>query len=219
MAPAVVVQSDLLPILEMAARKLGLSVTPMATEQRFPESSYQSIAVSRTTLNQIVTYPAVAHTNYRGRLTTMPAKLNESDQRELQHQAIEAIGKNDLLGSFLIRFSSTGSLIEIAEGVTSEGLWSQEFATTSIFENAVRAVLDLPLGNGDMVESNWALINFNAPPELDMKQPYLHLFAHDPNYRIQKFSSHTGYVAITGKSDLWGKVTHAVDYLEGVIEE
>ena len=219
MGPVVAVESELLPILDIAVRRLGLSVVPRSIAQRFPEFSYQSIAVSRTTLNQIVTYPVVAHSNYRGRLATTPAKLTELEQKELQHQAIEAIGKRNLLGSYLIRFNSTGNLLEVLEGVTSEGLWSQEFSATSIFENAVRATFDLPLGNSEMTQLDWALINFSAPPKLDMKQPFLHLFAHDPNYRIQKFSSHTGYVAITGKSDLWAKATHAVDYLEGVIEE
>lgn len=219
MTSPVVVESELLPILEIAAHRLGLSVAERTIPQIFLESSYQSIAVSRTTLNQIVTYPVVTHSNYRSRLLTIPAKLTEPGREELQHQAIEVISKNGLVGSYLIRFTMAGEVLEVIEGVTSEGLWSQEFAATSIFENAVRTSHDLPLGNSQMIESDWAIMNFRAPLELDMKRPYLHLFAHDPNFRIQKFSSHTGYVAITGKTDLWAKVTHAVDYLEGVIDE
>ena len=219
MAPEVVVESELLPILDNAVRRLGLPVTERTIPQRFPESSYESIAISRTTLNQIVTYPLVSHSNYRGRLVTTPSRFTQSERVELQHRAIELIKKSDLVGSYLIRFTSAGEISEVIKGVTSESLWSEEFAATSTFENAVRASFDLPLGNSEMTESEWAIINFSAPLELDMKHPYLHLFAHDPNYRVQKFSSHTGYIAITGTSDLFSKVTHAVDYLEGVIDE
>lgn len=219
MAEEVVVEAELLPLLDVAMRRLGLSVSTRVIQQQFPESSYQSIAISRTASNQLVTYPVVSHTNHRGRLATVPTRLTESEREVLQHRAIETTSERNLLGTHLIRFNRDGEILNVIEGVTCEGLWSQEFSTTSLFENALRASLQLPLGNSEMIEKDWALINFSAPLNLDMKRPYLHLFAHDSNYRIQKLNSHTGYVAITDSKDLWSKAIHAVDYLEGVIDE
>jgi hypothetical protein len=62
-------------------------------------------------------------------------------------------------------------------------------------------------------------MNFDAPHNLDMQQPFKHLFAHEPGYRIVKATSHYGYVALQDCEDLFKKVAHAVDYLEGVVNE
>jgi hypothetical protein len=110
-------------------------------------------------------------------------------------------------------------LISIQEGLGEEVLWSVTFSITSVFENALRAAHKLPLGSPEQLEVNWIFARFDAPQHLDMQTPYLHLFAHEPRYRIRKLSSHSGYVALSNSSNLEEEVIHAIDYLEGVINE
>jgi hypothetical protein len=88
-----------------------------------------------------------------------------------------------------------------------------------VFENAVRSANQLPLGRTELLTQDFLVINFDAPRNLDMTAPFLHLFAHEPGYRIVKAASHSGYVALAGENNLFEKVCHAVDYLEGVINE
>jgi hypothetical protein len=105
------------------------------------------------------------------------------------------------------------------EGLGEEVLWSVTFSITSVLENALRASHKLPLGSPEQIEINWTIGRFDAPQHLDMQTPYLHLFAHEPRYRIRKLSSHSGYVALSNSSNLEEEVIHAIDYLEGVINE
>lgn len=219
MSSEVVAESELISFLEVASNRLGLKTKVLQQPRSHRQGDFLSIAVSRSLQGQMVTYPAVAHSNYRGRLLTSSRTPESLDLAAMQLAAMAEIAENNRIGTYLFIFGLDGKLLESGTGLTAESIWSQEFSYTSIFENAIRAAHDLPLGVSDSISSNWMVASFDAPRHLDMERPFLHLFAHEPRYRIQKFGSHTGYVAVSGVENLSEKVRHAVDYLEGVIDE
>ncbi|MFM1789019.1 MAG: hypothetical protein RLZZ12_368 [Actinomycetota bacterium] len=202
-----------------SANYLGIEINFKTESIRAAHENYLSIVTVKSANTQLAMYPAVEVSNYRDRLAIKPANLNEELLENLLIQVNLSAKSNSHDGVSTYIFSLAGELIEVSESITIESLWSLEFACTSIFENAVRAAHQLPLGKPDLKSKNWLVMNFLAPHNLDMKQPFKHLFAHEPGYRIVKATSHSGYVALQDCEDLFKKVAHAVDYLEGVINE
>ena len=218
MALPIEVESGLARFFPPIGERLGLPCKLIETNSLDRPARYLSVSVARSPHDQIVTYPAVEcalrNTGYSFQLFGDPevsAQL-QSQSIELLHAASGVVSANYI-------FDNSGTFIGEFRGVTRESIWSLEFAYISHFENALRATYDLPLGASHSITFPWYLLEFAAPPHLDMVRPYLHLFAHDPRYRIVKLSEFTGYVAIAGDGDLASSAQHAVDYLEGVIDE
>ena len=203
--------------LVRSANDLGIEINFKTESIRAAHNNYLAIVTVRSANTQLAMYPAVEVTNYRDRLAMKPAELDDNFLESLLVQVNLSTKGISQDGVSTHNFSLAGELMEVFESISIESLWSLEFARTSIFENAVRAAHQLPLGKPDLKCKNWLVMNFDAPPNLDMKQPFKHLFAHEPGYRIVKAASHSGYVALRDSEDLFEKVSHAVDYLEGVI--
>lgn len=119
------------------------------------------------------------------------------------------------------------SIRSIAIGVHDFGLWTIEGSRTSQYEQHLRAVLDLPLGDTAMMyESAVAAIVYPGEKR-DMYRPYLHLMARTPGLKIHQYRKSAGqegaiaHVSATGDDllDLRECVTHAVDYMSGEIDE
>lgn len=219
MSVAIKTEPGLSSIVNAAALRLGLEITVIEGENESPQLDHLSIAAVRSNKNQLVTYPIVAHEHYRNRLLTFPAQLDLKFASRLQEIVNEEVMRLKLFGGSIFYFDFNGDLIRTQRGVTSQTLWSEIFAVTSFSENVVRAAWDLPLGVSEMIESEWLVGSFEAPTNLDMTHPYLHLFAHQPKYRIQKLTSHRGFVALSKSSNLREEIIHAIDYLDGVINE
>ena len=202
-----------------SANDLGIEINFKTESIRDANENYLSIVIVASANTQLAMYPAVEVLNYRGRLAIKPTDLNEDFLESLLVQVNLSAKNSSRDGVSTYIFSLSGELIEVFNSITIESLWSLEFARTSIFENALRAAHQLPLGRPDLKSKNWLVMNFDAPRNLDMKQPFKHLFAHEPGYRIVKAASHSGYVALQDSEDLFKRVAHAVDYLEGAISE
>ena len=108
-------------------------------------------------------------------------------------------------------------------GPTLNGTWTIEGARTSQFEQHLRAILDLPLGDPSLLAHNVVTGSFSG--EGNMYRPYLHLMARCPAMKIHQYrsglSETKGHVTAMGHDllDLRECVTHAVEYMSGVIDE
>lgn len=107
------------------------------------------------------------------------------------------------------------------------GYWTIEGSRTSQFEQHLRAILDLPLGDPAMTASYAVMGNILGGSKSDMYRPYLHLMARSPALKIHQYrkevcqGSEIGHVTALGHDllDLQESVAHAVDYMSGVIDE
>lgn len=219
MSSGIWAEADLVQLINDAARRLGLAIEAEVRDPKIAMSEHLSISAIRSKQGQVVTYPITRHEYHRGRLITLPLTERFNAAVKMQEKVIEELKIRGIFGPAVFQFNLSGDHLKTQEGVTSDSLWSETFALTSFFENAVREAYGLPFGSSQMTESDWLVARFDAPLSLDMTHPYLHLFAHEPRYRICKLTSHSGYVALSGTSNLKEKVIHAVDYLEGVINE
>ena len=139
----------------------------------------------------------------------------------------------DLVGVMAVEIFVVGDHLiinELALRPHNSGHWTIEGAVTSQFEQHLRAVLDLPLGDTSLV-APWAvmgnLIGIETEKDGDLYRPYLHLMARIPALKVHQYMKEfrpgrkVGHVTLLGEDllHLRSEVSHAIDYLSGAIDE
>ena len=139
----------------------------------------------------------------------------------------------DLVGVMAVEIFVVGDQLiinELALRPHNSGHWSIEGAVTSQFEQHLRAVLDLPLGDTSLVAPFAVMgnvIGIETDKSKDLYKPYLHLMARIPGLKVHQYMKElrpgrkVGHVTLLGHDllHLRSEVSHAVDYLSGAIDE
>ena len=116
---------------------------------------------------------------------------------------------------------------DLAVGPHHSGHWSIDGAVTGQFEQHLRAVLDLPLGDTSP-RARWTVMgNVRGGDHRDLYPAYRHLMARDPALKIHLYGKgvlpgrRIGHVNVSGADldDLRTRANHASDYLQGVITQ
>jgi 5-(carboxyamino)imidazole ribonucleotide synthase len=109
----------------------------------------------------------------------------------------------------------------------NSGHWSIDGAVTSQFEQHLRAVLDLPLGDTSP-RAPWTVMgNVLGGDYPQLYSAYRHLLARDPGLKVHLYGKGVrpgrkiGHVNVSGcdLDDLRARANHASDYLQGVVTE
>ena len=213
-------EQELIKYLEWPMESLGIFLDSTVLEKKVLSiPNFLSIHYAISKHKQLSLWGITEHDFYRDRLISKPwANFEVGADEALFKEAQERISKFDEFGSGLLRFTKSGQFIDRYRGVHRESMWTLDFSYTSQFENELRAVMDLPLGDVGR-ELDWMTMEFSAPEQLDMVHPYLHLCARNPRYKFHHFSSFRGVVSLSGSAQLREELEHAIDYLEGVINE
>ena len=131
-------------------------------EKMIPFDREVSVIGARDTKGNVKVYPVTENEHTNGVLTLSVAGIVNQD---IQAQAIDAYHKIaeklEYVGVLAIEFFEVdGELLvnEIAPRVHNSGHWTQQGAYCCQFENHVRAVAGLPLGNTDLLRPS-AMIN------------------------------------------------------------
>ncbi len=116
---------------------------------------------------------------------------------------------------------------ELAMRPHNSGHWTIDGAVTSQFEQHLRAVLDLPLGD-PRPRAPWSvMVNVLGGAYPDLYRSYLHVMARDPAAKVHLYGKEVrpgrkvGHVTVTG-SDLeavQARAQHAAGFIEGLIDE
>ncbi|HXS66709.1 MAG TPA: 5-(carboxyamino)imidazole ribonucleotide synthase [Streptosporangiaceae bacterium] len=137
--------------LDRAWRELGDS--PLIAEQWVPFVRELSIIAVRGRDGTIACYPLVENTHHGGILRSSLAPVPElaaQTQAAAERCAIRVLEALDYVGVLAIELFDAGDLLlvnEMAPRVHNSGHLTIEGAVTSQFENHVRAILGLPLGD------------------------------------------------------------------------
>jgi 5-(carboxyamino)imidazole ribonucleotide synthase len=116
---------------------------------------------------------------------------------------------------------------ELAMRPHNSGHWTIDGAVTSQFEQHLRAVLDLPLGETGP-RSRWTVMGNVLGGEHESLYPaYRHLMARDPGLKVHLYGKGVrpgrkiGHVNVCGDdlAQLRERAQHAADYLQGVVTE
>jgi 5-(carboxyamino)imidazole ribonucleotide synthase len=162
-------------------------------------------------------------------VTPVP-EFSEAQSEAAQKLALTIADEINLVGVMAVEMFVKGNQIfinELALRPHNSGHWSIEGSVTSQFEQHLRAILDLPLGDTAMT-AKWAVMgNVLGGSKTDMYRPYLHLMARTPALKFHQYRKEVrpgrkiGHVTITGDNlvELRNEVAHALSYMSGEIDE
>ena len=189
-----------------------------------------SALVVRSPSGQAVAYPISESVQQRGICveTTTPAPgLADDTAMAAEHLALTIAAELGVVGVLAVELMQRrdGSIVvnELAMRPHNTGHWSIDGAYTSQFENHLRAVVDLPLGDPAARESWTVTTNVLGGSVDDLPSALLHCFARDRRLRVQLYGKQVrpgrkvGHVTTFGHDldDVRKRARHAAGYLMG----
>jgi 5-(carboxyamino)imidazole ribonucleotide synthase len=130
----------------------ALNHEPCVLEQRMPLDIEVSVVLARGVDGQVVTYPIAENIHEHGILdiSIVPARINEVIRKQVIETAIHITNELDYIGVMAVEFFvSNGKVLvnEIAPRPHNSGHYTLDACVTDQFEQQVRAVCGLPLGD------------------------------------------------------------------------
>ena len=192
-----------------------------------------AVMVARSPHGQAATWAPTRTVQLDGICTetvTPVPEFNESQSQAAQNLALQIAEEIGLVGVMAVEMFVKGDELfinELALRPHNSGHWTIEGSVTSQFEQHLRAILDLPLGETSMT-AKWAVMgNVLGGNKTDMYRPYLHLMARTPALKFHQYRKEVrpgrkiGHVTITGNNlvELRNEVAHALAYMSGEIDE
>ncbi len=195
-----------------------------------------AIMVARSPHGQAATWAPTLTVQRDGICTqtvTPISDLSDALAQQTVQIALQIAQGIDLVGVMAVEIFVVGDHLiinELALRPHNSGHWSIEGAVTSQFEQHLRAVLDLPLGDTSLVAPFAVMgnvIGIETQKDSNLYRPYLHLMARTPALKIHQYMKElrpgrkVGHVTLLGSDllHLRSEVSHAVDYLSGAIDE
>ena len=206
---------------------------PLLLEEKVDFTSEAAIMVARSPHGQLSTW-AVTETVQREGIcieTISPAPgISEELSQRINLAAMTIAGHISLVGVMAMEIFVKGDdfvINELAMRPHNSGHWTIEGSHTSQFEQHLRAVLDLPLGDTRMRAEHAVMGNIIGGHKEELYRPYLHLMARTPglkfhNYRKEfRAGRKLGHVTLIGDDllELRQEIEHARDYMSGEIDE
>lgn len=132
--------------------------TPAILEGFVPFDREISVIVARSASGDVAAFPVGenVHTNHILDTTDVPAKVSDRVEAKAKVMATKVANALDYVGVMGVEMfvtDATNQIIvnEIAPRVHNSGHWTMDGAVTSQFEQHIRAICDLPLGNTNAV--------------------------------------------------------------------
>jgi 5-(carboxyamino)imidazole ribonucleotide synthase len=189
-----------------------------------------SALVVRSPSGQAAAYPISESVQRNGICveTTTPAPdLDDAHALAAQQLALEIAHDLGVVGVLAVELMqrADGSIVvnELAMRPHNTGHWTIDGAVTSQFENHLRAVLDLPLGDPSSVPTWTVMANVLGGKIDDLPSALLHCFARDQRLRVQLYGKQVrpgrkvGHVTAFGDdlAQTQKRARHAAAYLMG----
>lgn len=186
-----------------AWQQLGPAV-PLVAERFINFTAEFSQLAVRSQDGQIAYYAATQNRHYRGILieSYAPADLTDA-QLAIAHQACERLlTALDYVGVLAIEFFVASDAVwinEVAPRVHNSGHWTQDGAVTSQFENHLRAIAGLPLGETRQIQpaAMHNLIGGLPPQRQVLAIPGAKLHLYNKTARAGRKLGHVNLVAPT----------------------
>jgi 5-(carboxyamino)imidazole ribonucleotide synthase len=192
-----------------------------------------AVMVARSAHGQATTWAPTQTVQSEGicTLTISPAPvISQVVAEEAQHLALSIANDISLIGVMAVELFVKGDELfinELAMRPHNSGHWTIDGSRTSQFEQHLRAILDLPLGDPTMTAGFAVMANILGGEKTDMYRPYLHLMARNPQLKFHQYKKEVrkgrkiGHITAVGENllELTGIAEHARDYMSGEIDE
>ena len=211
-----------------------LKIHPKLLLEELVEFDYEiAVMVARSPHSQATSWSPTQTIQKDGicTITISPAPLMSTELSEkAQKIALDIAADVKLVGVMAVEMFIKGDEIlinELAMRPHNSGHWTIEGSRTSQFEQHLRAILDLPLGDPSMTDEFAVMGNILGKNKSDMYRPYLHLMARNPSLKFHMYGKEVrpgrkiGHVNAVGKDlvELRTEIEHAIDYMSGEIDE
>ena len=210
-------------------------------EEKVPFSRELAVLVARSPSGQAAAWPVVETVQTDSICTEVLAPAPGLDP-DLAARATAAglriAGELDVTGVLAVELFEVPDadgrpafvVNELAMRPHNSGHWSMDGAVTGQFEQHLRAVLDLPLGDPSSRSSWTVMANVLGGDYPELYPAYRHVMARDPGVKVHLYGKGVrpgrkiGHVNVSvaardGLEAARGRATHAADYLRGVISE
>jgi 5-(carboxyamino)imidazole ribonucleotide synthase len=193
-----------------------------------------AVLVARSPMGQVAAWPVVETVQTDGICTEVIAPapdLAPNVAAEMTEAALRIAAELDVTGVMAVElFELSGDRFvvnELAMRPHNSGHWTIEGSVTSQFEQHLRAVLDLPLGD-PRPRARWTVMaNVLGGDDTELYSTYLHLLARDPGLKVHLYGKSVrpgrkiGHVTVYGDdlAALRERARHAADFIQGVVRE
>lgn len=191
--------------IQESLSQLDLNEVPLIAEKMVPFDRELSLVGARNTHGEYVFYPLAENLHHQGQLhvSVAPApNVSENLVNQAQNAFKLLAEKFNYIGVMAVEFFQVGDELlvnEIAPRVHNSGHWSMQGADTSQFENHMRAITGLPLGNAN-AKSKSAMINIIGCDDystdlLSINRCHLHLYG-----KSVRAKRKMGHINLTGET-------------------
>ena len=203
-------------------------------EERVDFRRELSALVARSPSGQIAAYPIVESRQRDGICHEVIAPAPEIDHDlavDAQQLAIRIASELDVVGILAVELFETadGEVLvnELAMRPHNTGHWSIDGAITSQFENHLRAVLDLPLGDPAPRAPWTVMVNVLGGAVGRLYDGYPHVLARDPRVRVHLYGKSVrpgrkvGHVTTYGDDldEVLARARHAAGWFAGEVDD
>lgn len=173
---------------ELADALAALGGRQLIAEKWIPFDREVSAIGVRNVSGEVAVYPLIENQHCAGILNISRAPIDANDLSALANRyLVQMLDRLDYVGVLTIEFFVVGDELlanEFAPRVHNSGHWTIEGAKTSQFENHLRAILDMPLGDVSAT-GHAAMLNLigTMPPQTDLLEcntTFLHDYGKKP---------------------------------------
>ena len=192
-----------------------------------------AVTVARSAHGQTCTWSPtqviMSDGNIVGTITPAPLITSEVSASAAEI-ALTLADRFGLVGVMTVEMICKGGLLSPHKLVMQPeiyGHWSIEGSVTSQYEQHLRAILDLPLGDPSMVAPYAVMGTVIGRDKSDMYRPYLHLMARNPELKFHQYMNEVAPGEVVGHLTAVGDdlvhlqeiIEHACSYMSGEIDE
>ncbi|HZI97910.1 MAG TPA: 5-(carboxyamino)imidazole ribonucleotide synthase [Actinomycetales bacterium] len=207
---------------------------PLLAEEHVDFSRELAVLLARSPSGQAAAWPVVETVQVDGvcREVVAPAPgLDDERAAEATGAGLRIAASLDVTGVLAVElFEAVDGRVlvnELAMRPHNSGHWTIEGAVTSQFEQHLRAVLDLPLGDPRRRQGWSVMVNVLGGDHHDLYRSYLHVMARDPGVKVHLYGKvvrpgrKVGHVTVCGDDldDVRARARHAADFITGLIDE
>ena len=202
----------------------------LLAEEKIGFTRELAVMIARSPMGQTAVWPVVATYQQDGvcKEAVAPAPgLDPELARRITADVLTVAGALDVTGVMAMEMFETPDgyrINELAMRPHNTGHWTQDGSVTSQFEQHLRAVLDLPLGDPSARTPATAMVNVLGADRDDLYCAYLHVLAHDPQVKVHMYGKSVrpgrklGHVNVYGDdaAAVLARARHAADFIAGV---
>jgi 5-(carboxyamino)imidazole ribonucleotide synthase len=237
-----IIQQATSPTIAKAIEAAGVPVRPSFSAITFSRDRFDSrieqdfqicVMVARSPHGQATTWAPtqIFKNDDKWVMSISPApQLSAALHEKAQKLALDFSAESGAVGVIAVEMSvkdEEAFIVNVDMHPQSSGNWTVDGAITNQYEQHLRAILDLPLGDPSMTATYVVTGNFYCGDKPNMYRPYLHLMARTPALKFHQYENNLqpgelmGHLTLAGDDlpKLIEEIEHALEYMQGDIDE